>query len=102
MKRKSSPASSEEDFKPTLSEEAVKPSVSKKAKPQKGKYAPGGKQALAELIIELGVKALPPNKEVAKIVSSAEFFRPKADPRPASRRRRSRRSWTPALASAAT
>lgn len=77
MKRKSSPASSTDDFKPSLSEaEDVKPTTSKKAKAQKaaqkGSYAPGSKQALAELIVELGVKALPPNKEVAKMVRPAQ------------------------------
>lgn len=74
MKRKTSDEPSEDDFKPSISDtEDVKPS--KKAKPQKGKYAPGGKQALAELIIELGVKALPSNKEVAKMVREAGYPR---------------------------
>ncbi|EJT48528.1 hypothetical protein A1Q1_02436 [Trichosporon asahii var. asahii CBS 2479] len=66
MKRKSSVTPSEDEFKPALSDEDVKPKTKKsKAKAKPGGYPAGGKQALAELIIELGVKALPPNKEVA-------------------------------------
>lgn len=77
MKRKSSAtpsAPSEDEFKPALSDEDVKPKTKKsKAKAKSGGYPAGGKQALAELIIELGVKALPPNKEVAKLVGPAGF-----------------------------
>ena len=69
MKRQRSTTPSEDEFKPTVSDEDVKPSTKKStSKPKAGVYPPGGKQALAELIIELGVKALPPNKEVAKKV----------------------------------
>lgn len=71
-KRKGSATPSEDDFKPALSDEDVKPATKKsKSKPKSGASPPGGKQALAELIIELGVKALPSNKEVAKMVSLA-------------------------------
>lgn len=76
-KRKDSSTPSEEDFKPALSDEDVKPATKKsKSKAKAGAYPPGGKQALAELIIELGVKALPGNKEVAKMVSPAPVLLP--------------------------
>lgn len=73
MKRELSHTPSMDDFKPSVSDEDVKPTTKKaKSKAKPGGYPAGRKQALAELIIELGVKALPPNKEVAKLVSRAK------------------------------
>lgn len=48
----------------------VKPTVHKKRKGG-ADYAVGGKQALAQLIVELGLKALPSNQEICDIVSEA-------------------------------
>lgn len=77
MKRKAASAPLKEE-KPTLDDEQLaadslpdmKPTTPKKRKGG-ADYAVGGKQALAQLIVELGLKALPSNPEICEIVSEA-------------------------------
>lgn len=85
MKRESS-SPPYEDTKPAECLEEVKPHVIKKAKVGKD-YASGGKQALAELIIELGLKAFPNPNEISKKVGNlgtgvVEAHRRRASHRP--------------------